>query len=156
MPFFEQLGKRLTDAGQSVAQQTKNFADVTQLNSAVSDKEKKISQLYLNMGRLYYEKHKNDLSADFRPLMEEITALYAEIAENRDKIKQIKGIAQCPKCGANLPANAAFCHSCGAKLERDSAVSGSNTAQRCCPVCHAMVDAGNAFCNHCGAKLDSQ
>lgn len=39
--LFEQLGKRLTDAGQDVVQQTKNLADVTQLNSAISDKEKK-------------------------------------------------------------------------------------------------------------------
>ena len=38
MAFFEQLGKRLTDAGQNVVQQTKNLADVTQLNSAISDR----------------------------------------------------------------------------------------------------------------------
>ena len=35
MAFFEQLGKRLADAGQGVAQQTKNLADVTRLNSAI-------------------------------------------------------------------------------------------------------------------------
>ncbi len=32
MAFFEQIGKCLTDAGQNVAQQTKDFADVTKLN----------------------------------------------------------------------------------------------------------------------------
>ena len=42
MAFFEEIGKRLTNAGQNVAQQTKNLADVAQLNSAISDKEKKI------------------------------------------------------------------------------------------------------------------
>lgn len=28
MEFFEQIGKKLTDAGQNVAQQTKDLADV--------------------------------------------------------------------------------------------------------------------------------
>ena len=45
MAFFEQLGKRLTDTGQNVARQTKNLADVTQLNSAIADKEKRFPNL---------------------------------------------------------------------------------------------------------------
>ena len=102
MAFFEQLAKRLTDAGQNVAQQTKNLADVTQLNSAISDKEKKISQLYLNIGQLYYEEHKGDSTAEHQEIIGEINALYAEIAQNREKIKQIKGVVMCPKCGADV------------------------------------------------------
>lgn len=153
MAFFEQLGKRLTDAGQNVAQQTKNLADVTQLNSAISDREKKISQLYLNIGRLYYEGHKDDLSAEHREIIDEVDALYAEIAKNREKIKQIKGVVKCPNCGADVPLSAAFCNACGAKIERDSAASDA-TAQRCCPVCHAVVSAEDSFCNNCGAKVD--
>lgn len=54
MAFFEQLGKRLSDAGQGVAQQTKNFADVTRLNGAISDKERRITQLYQSIGQTYY------------------------------------------------------------------------------------------------------
>lgn len=154
MAFFEQLGKRLTDAGQSVAQQTKNLADVTQLNSAISDREKKISQLYLNIGQLYYEEHKGDLSAEHREIIEEIDALYAEIAQNQEKIKQIKGVVKCPNCGADVPLNAAFCNGCGAKIERNESVSGITGAQRYCPACHAVVDPEDSFCNNCGAKID--
>ena len=154
MAFFEQLGKRLTDAGQNVAQQTKNLADVTQLNSAISDREKKISQLYLNIGQLYYEEHKGDSTAEHQEIIEEINALYAEIAQNREKIKQIKGVVKCPKCGADVPLNAAFCNACGTKMERAGSVSETNGAQRHCPVCHAAVSAEDAFCNNCGAKVD--
>lgn len=154
MAFFEQLGKRLTDAGQSVAQQTKNLSDVTQLNSAISDREKRISQLYLNIGQLYYEGHKGDLSAEHREIIEEIDALYAEIAQNREKIKQIKGVVKCPNCDADVPLNAVFCNGCGAKIERNESVSGIAGAQRYCPACHAVVDAEDSFCNNCGAKID--
>lgn len=63
MAFFEQLGKHLTDAGQNVTQQTKNLAEITRLNSTISEKEKKISELYLKAGQSFYERHKSDTSA---------------------------------------------------------------------------------------------
>lgn len=154
MTFIEELGKRLTDAGQNVVQQTKNLADVTQLNSAISDREKKISQLYLNIGQLYYEEHKGDSTAEHQEIIGEINALYAEIAQNREKIKQIKGVVKCPKCGADVPLNAAFCNACGTEMERAGSVSETNGEQRHCPVCHAAVSAEDFFCNNCGAKVD--
>lgn len=154
MAFFEQIGKRLTDAGQNVAQQTKNLADVTQLNSAISDREKKISQLYLNIGQLYYEEHKDDSNAEHQKIIGEINVLYAEIAQNREKIKQIKGVIKCSKCGADVPLNAVFFNTCGTKIEPAVNVSETNGAQRHCPVCHAVVSAEDSFCNNCGAKVD--
>ena len=88
MDFFEQLGKKLTDTGQNVARQTKNLADVTQLNNAISEREKKVSQLLLSIGQAYYERHKNDSAAEELSLIEEVNSLQAEIAQNREKIKQ--------------------------------------------------------------------
>lgn len=154
MTFFEQLGKRLTDAGQNVAEQSKNIASVTLLNREISDREKKISQLYLNIGQLYYEEHKGDSTAEYQEIIGEINALYAEIVQNREQIKQIKGVVKCLKCGADVPLNAAFCNACGTKMERAGSVSETNGAQRHCPVCHAVVSTGDAFCSNCGAKVD--
>lgn len=119
MAFFEQIGKRLTDAGQNVAQQTKDFADVTKLNNAISEKEKKISQIFLLIGQSYYERHKNDSNAEELDKISEVNSLYSDIFKNREQIKQIKGIAKCPKCGADLPLNAAFCNICGAKIQEE-------------------------------------
>ena len=67
MAIFEQIGKRLSSAGQGAAQQAKNFADVARLNSAISEREKRIAQLYTELGRLYYEQHKDDSQAVFVP-----------------------------------------------------------------------------------------
>lgn len=154
MAFFEEIGKRLTDAGQNVAKQTKNLADVTQLNSGISDREKKISQLYLAIGQAYYEENKDDSSAKCREMMDEITGLYEEIEQSREKIKEIKGIVKCPNCGADVPINAAFCSSCGIKMEDVAAQGAVAEEQRICPACQKEVPAGNAFCNHCGAKME--
>lgn len=158
MAFFEQLGKRLTDTGQNVARQTKNLADVTQLNSAISEKEKQISQLFLSIGKSYYEKHMHDSSAEEHALIEEVNALFAEISQNQEKIKQIKGIVKCPNCGADVPLNAAFCSSCGAKAVHDAVLSEAPAEDtgnvRQCPNCHAVVAEDDLFCNNCGTKMD--
>ena len=155
MAFFEQLGKKLTDAGQGVAQQTKNFADVTRLNSEISDKEKKINQLYQAIGRTYYEQHSDAPAPEHEKEVHEISTLFAEIAQNREEIKQIKGIVKCPSCGADVPLQAAFCSACGAKMESaapKTAVQGENT--KLCPACGAASPKDNRFCTECGTKFD--
>lgn len=155
MAFFEQIGKRLTDAGQNVAQQTQNLADVTRLNGAISERERKISQLFLAIGKAYYEKHKDDHSAEEWEKVAEVNTLYAEIFEDREKIKQIKGVINCEKCGSDLPVNASFCNVCGTKVNRVEVVK-DNVEEGCqCPSCHAIVVKGNLFCNRCGTKIES-
>ena len=108
MAFFEQIGKKITNAGQSVAQQTKNFADVTQLNSAISESEKKISQLFLNIGQMYYEAHKHDHEAEYQ---ENITE-HGSVAETNDRVHKI-----CPVCHSAVDPEDSFCNHCGAKIE---------------------------------------
>lgn len=154
MAFFEQIGKKITNAGQSVVQQTKNFADVSQLHSAISEKEKKIAQLFLNIGQMYYETHKENPPVEYREIITEINTLYSEITQNQEEIKQIKGIVKCPQCGADVPLNASFCNTCGAKVEQNSVVEFKDQLQRVCPICHSVVELNDSFCNHCGAKIE--
>lgn len=58
--YLWKIGEKLSGAGQGVAQQVKNFADVARLNSIISEKEKQIAQLYIEIGQAYYEHHKID------------------------------------------------------------------------------------------------
>jgi len=50
---------------------------------------------------------------------------------------------KCPKCGADVPADAKFCLNCGAKLVETIT----------CPKCKAEVPKGAKFCPNCGANL---
>lgn len=153
MAFFEQLGKRLSDAGQNVAQQTKNLADVSQLNSENGEKEKQIKRLIFELGKAYYESHKRDFDAENVEIIGEINTLYREIHDNHEKIKQIKGIVKCDNCGADVPVGAMFCNGCGAKVNRPDPAAVSAGGQRFCPGCDAVVPEGNQFCTKCGTRL---
>lgn len=154
MAIFERIGKQLTDAGQSAAQQTRNLTDVARLSSAISEKEKKISQLYSVIGQSYYEKHKHDSAAEESEGIEEINSLFYEIAQNCEKIKQIKGVMTCENCGADVPANSAFCNVCGTRINHVTVVGKDVGLGRRCPCCNAVVEKGNRFCMRCGTRID--
>lgn len=49
----------------------------------------------------------------------------------------------CPKCGAQIPANARFCNNCGVQLG----------AGKTCPKCKTQVPSGSRFCPSCGSKV---
>ena len=156
MDFLEQLGKRLSDAGQGVAQQTKNLTELTRLNGMISEKEKQLNKTYAAIGQSYYERHRHDPKAEEQSLMESVTQLLSDITQCREEIKQIKGVTKCQNCGADVPLHAAFCNSCGAKVSPQGSDEQSPAPKAgICSNCHAAVPAGNQFCNHCGTKLDA-
>lgn len=160
MPFFEDLGRKLSNMGQGVAQQTKNIADTSRLNGAVSERERRIAQLFQAIGQAYYQRHLQDPAAEEREKMEEIARLYGEIEQYQREINQIKGLAICPTCGAGVPAQAAFCNSCGTRMPQQqpapvAPVQAAPANVRVCPACGAQVGVENRFCNLCGANMDA-
>lgn len=147
MAFFETLGGKIINAGQSIAQSTKNFADVTKLNSAVSDYEKQIMDLYTIVGKAYYERHKNDANAEERQRIMAINSLFQQIDGLKQQIKGIEGLTKCPNCGGDVPRDALFCNNCGSKIVKE-------TAGRHCPNCGMPLAVDSMFCAHCGTKVE--
>lgn len=116
MSFFDDLGKKLSQAGQTAAQKTKEIAETAKLNSQISDEEKKINELYLQIGKLYVSLHDENHEADFDELIKSIHESEDKVKEYRQQVKEIKGIVVCEKCGAEVSNGAAFCSACGAPM----------------------------------------
>lgn len=116
MAFFDDLGKKISKASQSVMDKGKELADITKINLAISDEEKKLDEAYKKLGKLFVEKIGDRAEGDFAELVSEAKAAVSKIDELRQQIKDIKGIAICAKCGAEVQADAVFCNACGAKL----------------------------------------
>lgn len=161
MAFFEQISKKITDAGQGVAQQTKNFTDITKLNSSIHEKEKQINQLYVFLGKFYYEEYKDNSSVEKKEVFNEITELIKEISNCKEEIKQIKGIKKCSNCNADLPLDSAFCNCCGAKIVDTELNSGELSTEKndnlmVCPNCKASIKKESVFCTKCGQQINKE
>lgn len=151
MDFFEQVGKKLSDAGRGIARQTRNLSDLTALHGRIAEKEKKLQQLYIAIGKAYYEEHAEDASCPYEEVAE-IGVLKREIDQCYEEQRRIKGGVTCPACGSEVAKDSMFCNNCGAKIEKASAAVQSNV--RVCPKCGAEVCEDNLFCNVCGNKMD--
>lgn len=157
MAFFEQIGKKISNAGQGVAQQTKNLADIARLNSTISEKEKQIAQLHSSIGTQYFDHHKDDATCEFVEQVSAISALLSEIDQCKESIKQIKGVTKCPHCGAEIPAGSVFCNICGTKADTGVEIpkaenNDSISNQKICKTCGSIIPDENIFCSQCGTK----
>ena len=123
MSFFNELGKKLSQAGQDAAQQTKMFAETTKISSYISDEEKRIDDLYKQIGKSYFEANRNNGSDIYAAQIAEIVNSQNKILEYQQQIRDIKGIKNCPNCGAELNKNSGFCSSCGYNVTAAASVN---------------------------------
>ena len=150
MAIFEQIGKKLSDMGQGVAQGTKNLTDTARLNGLISDEEKNIAKLITELGQGYYNLHKSDPEGELAQIVSAINEAYNNIEQHKEQIKTIKGVTKCANCGADVANGAAFCANCGTP---NAAAQAAAPAAKFCANCGTAVEAGAAFCNNCGNKL---
>lgn len=157
MSFFDDFGKKLSKVGQEAAAQTKIFAETAKINAKIAEEEKQINNLYLQIGKSFFEANNENPSAEYADLMIGIKDAQARISQYKEQIGTIKGVRNCPSCGAEVTNGSAFCNSCGAKMPDDFTPSVSAApASVKCPQCGCDVAAGASFCNICGCDLSHQ
>ena len=156
MALFEQLGKRITDAGHGVVKQTRDLTDTTRLNAKISENKKKMSQLLFEMGNDYYKKHRQDQHCEEQEYIDQLNVLFNEILKYQREIEEIKTSETCKVCGSRIAEGAAFCMSCGTKIGTDKIedTKDDDEGTRTCPTCGASVDDECLFCMACGTKLE--
>lgn len=121
MNVFDKIGKTLSDAGKTAAEagkdaadKAKNFAEVTKLNHQISQCESRMRDVYVEIGKKFYEENKNNPSEEYEGLFVQIANENMNIANIRAQVSRIKGVIYCPSCGAENSAENIFCCKCGA------------------------------------------
>ena len=151
MAFFDDLGKKISQAGQAVSQKSKDFSDVSKLNTAIANEEKKLQANYYHLGRIYITKHGNDYEPVFAETIKAIKESEQNIINYRMQIQDIKGIIRCEKCGAEIPNNVLFCSTCGTPVPPKETVP--NTVR--CLSCGKINSKDVSFCTNCGTPLSA-
>lgn len=148
------LGQKITKTGQDAIQKTKDLAEITKINAAISNMEKEITTVYTDMGKLYFQKYAQTMpDEEFLPFFNKIEENIRQIEAYKKHVQMLKGITQCPQCGMDINVDAVFCNHCGARLIPETALYNSGNV---CPQCGAAVDESQAFCTSCGCKLEMQ
>lgn len=154
MGFFDEVGKKISTAGQDAIAKTKDFADITKLNSNISDEQNRINSTYTQLGKLYYEIHKDDCEEALSLLVSSINDSMNKIKELQQQIIDIKGIVKCANCGAEVDKSAAFCASCGTAIPKEAVVEETQVLEdKTCPSCGTVIVGDSVFCGNCGTKL---
>lgn len=148
MAFFDELGKKITQTSQGAVQKTKNMAEIVKINGMISDEEKKINNLFNQIGKVYFETHLQDPDPNLAQFFTAIKEAKTRVLSYSEQVKQLKGIVNCPKCGGEVPHGSPFCNSCGSSMGVAPTLNVSP-----CTNCGAPVAEGKAFCTNCGTKV---
>ena len=148
MAFFDDMSKKLTMAGQSAVQKTKDLAEITRLNGMISEEERRLESTYSNLGKVYFSLHSEDCEDDFKAMVADVKECEIKIEQYRQMIKDIKGVRTCENCGGDVPSGAAFCSCCGTPVAKKIP---EDMVQ--CPKCGQLVSHEAKFCTGCGISL---
>ena len=93
MAFFDELSKKLSGVSRVAVRKAKEVTDIGSLKLQIADENRKLSKIYENLGREYYDKFQDDAA-------EELAELVSQIKDSNDKIAglqdEISRVERCP------------------------------------------------------------
>lgn len=155
MDFFNKLGDSIQSVGKEVTKKTKDLSGTVSLNAQIKESENQLSQVYRIIGEKYYNLCKEEAKSRYPEETDEIVKIQNKLAEDREKLRNLKGLKLCSNCGAEIEKGVLHCPMCGTEQQRTQTVEQEVQSQQSfCPVCGEPVLAGAKFCGKCGAKLE--
>ncbi|MBR1738282.1 MAG: zinc ribbon domain-containing protein, partial [Firmicutes bacterium] len=154
MGFFDELGKKVTDMGQKTLQKTKDLSDTMKIRGMISDAEKRVESLYVEVGKLYVSRHSSDPEPGFEGFITNIAETEAKIKELTKQVQDLRGVQVCKNCGAEIPAGVGFCSACGTKIPEAQAAPVASTG-KVCSNCGKPIKEGVMFCTECGTPVQA-
>lgn len=151
MAFWDNLSQKASETTARAMQKAKEMSDIAKLNSMISDEEAKINNTYYQIGKLYVTMHIRDYEEEFSGMITSLAEAEEKIKNYRQQILEIKGVARCPQCGAEVQSGAAFCSSCGAPMPKAQPVNTNDLIP--CEGCGSLVKKGVRFCTSCGKPM---
>lgn len=88
--FATTAAEKAKDIASVTAGQTKRLARIAKLNIEISAEKDIIKKSYIELGKLYYETHKDAPEGFFTQLCEEVSTAHAHIAEKEAELEELK------------------------------------------------------------------
>ena len=71
-------------------ERTKSYGAIAKLTVGINGDEEELNRVYREIGRLYYEDHKDDPEGFYASLFSQVDALTAAVNEKREQIEDLK------------------------------------------------------------------
>lgn len=156
MAIFDEIGKKLSQTSGAVAGKAKNIADVTRINGMLSDEQKKLQTTYAKLGETYFQNYQNSPVPEVETLVADALQSLSKIDLYKEQVKRIKGVRDCPSCGADVPNGSQFCNACGYKMPDEAPKVNVPVNAVRCMTCGAIEPAGRKFCTNCGSPFNNE
>lgn len=165
MPFLDNISKKMGEAARtvggaakSVARKSEDMLETTKLNREISSEGNRIEKIYLELGKIAYNKFKNTGVIDEELLdgCKQIVDIENNIASIKEKIEEIKRKseeeAHSRQDASEQPQGQEPDNAQGETAENEVKAE-EQPAKKFCPDCGAKLVEITKFCPSCGAKL---
>lgn len=136
--MFEKIVETLNNTGKAVSEKTKQSTDIVKANLKITTAERELNDLFLEIGKMYYKNNSENPCCDhMKELFDKVSEKEAVVEELKNKVRALKGVYICPKCGAEVGEENAFCGKCGTKIEKPEPVEAVEDAKE---IAETVVD----------------
>ncbi len=92
MDFLDKIGETITTKGKEVSDKAKDMAELVNLKGQVHTCEDLIRKRYVEIGKIYYEKHGSTPEEDYIDACRDIENAQNTIVDLEARIKELKGV----------------------------------------------------------------
>lgn len=122
MSLWDNITQKAAAVTDKAVHQAKNFTEQVKLRNQISEAQSTITDCYTQIGKQYAAAHSEDFDEAYAPMMAAIAGANRQIASLQEQLRDLKEVALCPKCGAEVGREAAFCSACGAEMPKPTPV----------------------------------
>ena len=122
MSLWDNITQKAAAVTDKAVHQAKNFTEQVKLRNQISEAQSTITDCYTQIGKQYAAAHSEDFDEAYAPMMAAIAGANRQIASLQEQLRDLKEVALCPKCGAEVSKDASYCGACGAEMPKPTPV----------------------------------
>ena len=104
-----------------VIDKSRQVIGITKIGMKIDKEEKNIEQLYANLGRVFYQVHKEVApEVMYEDLFRTISGAKKQLEHLKSEVDTVRGGGRCVSCGAVINETDSFCSMCGISVSHES------------------------------------
>ena len=150
MALFDDVDQKLSNWINAGTDKAKGMSESMKISNDIKEEERNQEELYRQIGLHFYNNYAETAEGQLKDLCLKIDQSKEQVVLKQKRLSVLKGMINCPSCGAEISSGSVFCNVCGNRVQ---AIQVETKAENVCPKCGAPIEDGFAFCTSCGEKI---